>query len=85
MRIEDVINVMDDVSEILDLEGVHQAAAELYEAMKALEQHHKDLMGLVEAWTNKIGPATGSPYSSGQSDAFRKCRNDLSSLINPKD
>lgn len=86
MKIEDIINVMDDVSEILDLEGVHQTAAELYEAMKALEQHHKDLTGLVERWRTYAGTNWSKTHTEEvANDSLLNCADQLESLINPKD
>ena len=53
-------------------------------AQEALEQHHKDLMGLVEAW-RRMSSLRDSPFSDDIASIIGGCADQLESLINPKD
>jgi len=60
---------------------------ELENAQKALEQHHKDLMGLVEGWRRlaDIDPMEDDRRCIGISEGRDTCADELESIINPKD
>lgn len=56
------------------------------EEWEALEQHHKDLMGLVEAWRIKERKNHGcGDFYDGIAHGYDMCSEQLESLINPKD
>ena len=57
---------------------------QLYVWSDALEQHHKDLMGLVETWRH-ISSLRDSPLPYQACYIIGECADQLASLINPKD
>ena len=56
-------------------------------AQDALEQHHKDLMGLVERWRDREAEfwKRKDDYSFGLHQAYGNAADDLEEIINPRD
>lgn len=75
MKIEEILNEMWRTP----VEAVDEAS--MVSWIKAIEQHHKDLMGLVEAWKAIRHPNSFDPIGA----TYEQCAEELESLINPKD
>ena len=59
-------------------------AAQCKANREALEQHHKDMMGLVEDWKEKKQTLIAERWFTS-AEAIGECADQLESLINPKD
>ena len=82
MKISDVAQWHRDCTNFGNNPRITQKHLEMAEA---IEQHHKDLMGLVERWRGQARTQRHPLDQTGPNGAIGSCADQLESLINPKD
>lgn len=90
MKIEDVVSLLVAESRKFEEGALAQvtwldAAAQVLKQKNVLEQHHKDLMGLVSEWRKRLVSDDDMDYKEGFYEAMQQAASNLESLINPKD